>query len=138
MDYPPGYTVMEQEHLNPKTGTAWVEPLFVKRVPSMSGDSVSQAFASMTDFGGFQINLNFTKKGTEQFRKLTARIADENNAPPYNSYPENTPGKYGRLAIVLDGELYSAPRVTEAIPGGSARIYETSTEHAGGRTDRGT
>ena len=119
---PPGYIIMEQDNENPVTGEIVKDRLFVKRVPDMAGDMVKNAFVSPTDYGGFQVNLVFTNKGSDRFREITARIADENNSAAYKNLPDGSPSKYGRLAIVLDDQLYSAPRVTEAIPSGQARI----------------
>ncbi|GAB4277896.1 MAG: protein translocase subunit SecD [Opitutales bacterium] len=119
---PPGYILMEEDRENPTTGEVIKDALFVKRVPDMAGGMVKQAFVSPTDFGGFQVNLTLTNKGAQRFREITKQIADENNAAPYKNMSDGNPGKYGRLAIVLDGMLYSAPRVTEEIPGGQARI----------------
>ncbi len=124
----PGYTLMEEENVNPRTGEVELTRLYVKRIPDLMGDSVESAYASMADAGGYQINLNFTPAGTERFKELTAQIAAENQSPKYSRLPENSPGRYGRLAIVLDGKLYSAPRVTEAIPGGHARISGDFTQ----------
>jgi len=118
----PGYTIMEEEDINPMTGEIEVSRLWVKRIPDLGGDSVASAFASIAENGAYQINLNFTSEGAQRFKALTGQIAKENGELAYANLPDNAYGKYGRLAIVLDGKLYSAPRVTEAIPDGHARI----------------
>ena len=55
------------------------------------------AFASQTQTGGFQINLEMTDEGAKRFRVLTEKLV---NKP---------------LAIVLDGKLYSAPIINEPL-----------------------
>ena len=57
--------------------------------------------------------MDFTAEGGKTFADLTARIADMTDL---------TSGMPGRLAIVLDGQLESAPTVRERIGGGSAVI----------------
>lgn len=123
---PPGYILMEEEDTNAKTGEIFTKSIYVKRIPDLLGDSVENAYASIADGGGYQINLSFNSSGSDRFRDLTGAIASENAKS--SSLPENHPGRYGRLAIVLDGKLYSAPRVTEAISGGHARISGSFTQ----------
>ncbi|OIO60298.1 MAG: protein translocase subunit SecDF [Verrucomicrobia bacterium CG_4_10_14_3_um_filter_43_23] len=119
---PTGYLTMVKEDTDQKTGEIREERVFVRRVPDMGGNMVKSAHATMNQYGGYEISLSMTSEGADHFASLTKRIADENNQAPYGSMSESNPAKYGRLAIVLDGKLYSAPRVTESIPGGHARI----------------
>jgi SecD/SecF fusion protein len=110
-DAPPGYEPMnlDQEGRNGEIRTSEV---YVKRIPEMTGDALSEAFASMDEFGRFKILLRFTKEGAKRFAEVTKTIADEGHRA----------GRLGQLAIVLDGKLYSAPTVREEIPSGSAEI----------------
>jgi SecD/SecF fusion protein len=110
-DAPPGYEpmILDQEGRNGEMRTS---ELYVKRIPEMTGNALSEAFASMDEFGRFKILLRFTKDGARQFANVTREIADE----------RKTTGRLGQLAIVLDGKLYSAPSVHEEIPSGSAEI----------------
>lgn len=124
----PGYMIMKEERVNNKTGEIYEDYLYVKRVPDMGGESIDHAFVSLGEAGGYQINLNFTIKGGQAFKELTSKIATDNRDPEYSQLPEGHPGRYGRLAIVLDGQLYSAPRVMEAIAGGSASITGSFTQ----------
>ena len=73
--------------------------------PIITGDMVNEASAGLNpDGGGFQINFQFDNRGAKRFARYTA---------------ENI----GQIfAIVLDGEIISAPRIQGAIPGGSGRI----------------
>ena len=63
--------------------------------------------------GGWEVGLDFTPEGGNAFAELTGNIADMTNLAT---------GMPGRLAIVLDGQLESAPTVKERIGGGSAVI----------------
>jgi SecD/SecF fusion protein len=66
----------------------------------------------MDEFGRFRIILKFTKEGSKRFSEVTKAIADEGQRT----------GRLGRLAIVLDNKLYSAPTVREQINSDSAEI----------------
>jgi len=108
---PPGYEILALE-MESRSGEVVAEELFVKRIPEMTGESVADAYPIMDEFGRFKIILKFTDAGSQQFAAVTRTIANENQRT----------GRLGRLAIVLDGKLYSAPTVREEISGGSAEI----------------
>jgi len=116
-EVPPGYEPMflEQESRNGEIRTSQE---YVKRIPEMTGNALSEAYASMDEFGRFKILLRFTKDGAKQFANVTREIAEEGKRT----------GRLGQLAIVLDGKLYSAPSVHEEIPSGSAEITGTFTQ----------
>jgi preprotein translocase subunit SecD len=77
----------------------------------IDGKRVSSANAGIDTQGGngWVVNLTFDSKGAGQFTKVTGDLAKQ--AAPNNQF-----------AIVLDGAVESAPRVSEALPGGSAQI----------------
>ena len=105
---PPGYEVMA---LNVERGAqSYEEELFVKRVPEMTGDAVERAYVYRNDYGQPEVGLRFTSKGGDRFGEVTRKLVEEHGR------------SVGRLAIVLDGKLYSAPTVNDAITGGSAQI----------------
>jgi SecD/SecF fusion protein len=114
---PAGYEPMtlEQEARN---GEMHASELYVKRIPEMTGEALSEAYPSMDEFGRFKILLRFTKEGAKQFGNVTREIADEGKRT----------GRLGQLAIVLDGKLYSAPTVRDEIPGGNAEISGSFTQ----------
>jgi SecD/SecF fusion protein len=116
-DAPPGFEPMTLEQEDNR-GEIHTSELYVKRIPEMTGSALSQAFASMDEFGRFKILLRFTKEGGQRFAAVTRAIAEENQRT----------GRIGQLAIVLDGKLYSAPTVREEIPSGSAEITGTFTQ----------
>lgn len=106
---PLGYTRMVMEYENPQTGEIEEIPEYVKIVPVMGGESIDSAVAMANPFGGYRIALSFTEEGSKKFAAVTRQIAEENQRT----------GTVGRLAIILDGKLYSAPSVREEIIGGA-------------------
>ncbi len=111
-DYPIGYEVLTETIEDKKTGSIQEIPMFVKRIPEAGGDIIEAAFPSIDQMGAYKVNMKFTSTGSDDFANLTRRIAEENQRT----------GTPGRMAIVLDGKLYSAPSVREEIRGGSAEI----------------
>ena len=91
--FPVGYEVLTEEVEDRSSGEVYERRYFVKELPEAKGDIVEDAFASQTQSGGFQINLVMTSDGAEVFRVVTERMLQK------------------RLAIVLDGKLYSAPTI---------------------------
>ncbi|AOS45596.1 bifunctional preprotein translocase subunit SecD/SecF [Lacunisphaera limnophila] len=111
MEAPPGFTAMTLEQ-ETRTGETFAEELYVKRIPEMTGEAVSDSYPIMDEFGRFKIILRFTAEGSTQFAQVTKAIADEGQRT----------GRRGRLAIVLDDKLYSAPGVEKEINSDSAEI----------------
>lgn len=116
-EIPPGYEVMTLEHES-RSGEISTEDLFVKRIPEMTGEMVSDSFPMVDEFGRFRIILKFTSEGQKRFGDITGAIAESNQRT----------GTVGRLAIVLDGQLYSAPTVRERIDSDSAEISGQFTQ----------
>jgi SecD/SecF fusion protein len=82
------------------TGGAVVEtPIVVKRRPEMSGKNVASAFRSVDQLGRPVVIIEFNAEGRDKFGKLT----------------EQNIGR--QMAVVLDGEVYSAPVIRTAIYG---------------------
>ncbi|HYP17723.1 MAG TPA: protein translocase subunit SecD, partial [Opitutus sp.] len=116
-EIPAGYEAMTLEQEG-RGGEISTEELFVKRRPEMSGESIDQAFARPDLYGKPEIILMFTKEGRARFAQVTREIVQE----------AQQGGTTGRLAIVLDGKLYSAPTVREEIDSESAQITGTFTD----------
>ncbi len=70
----------------------------------MSGDALSSARATYDDKNEPVVLINFTSKGKKQFADVTTRYVQK------------------KLAIVLDGEVISAPVINEPIIQGNAEI----------------
>ena len=115
---PPGYERMTLDQEGRSPGQSYTEELYIKSRPEMTGEGVADAYPTMDEFGRFRIILKFTDAGSKQFADVTKAIADEGQRS----------GRLGRLAIVLDGKLYSAPTVREQINGGSAEISGSFTQ----------
>jgi len=109
-DVPPGYELMTLE--DERSGESVVEELYVKRIPEMEGKDISNAFARPDMYGKPEVILQFTKEGRTHFAEITRAIAEHGKQG----------GQMGRLAIVLDNRLYSAPTVREEIDSDSAVI----------------
>jgi SecD/SecF fusion protein len=101
----PGYEVLKLKHRS-KDGVESLEPLLVKRRAErkLTGEYITRAFMSRGNLGEPVINFTFNSKGASIFADITR---------------ENVGN---RLAIVLDGELYSAPVIRTEILGGSGEI----------------
>lgn len=103
---PPGYELLRTHRRTPE-GEDILDPFLVKKGAAfgLTGAHVSRAFVSPDPITGQpQIALNFTSAGAELFAKVT----------------EQNVGR--QLAIVLDGELYSAPVIRVPILDGNAVI----------------
>ena len=81
------------------------------------GRQISKASAGLDTQAGsaWYVSLTFNNEGTSAFGALTARVT---------GLPEPT----NQVAIVLDGLVVSAPRITEAIPSGNAQITGSFTQ----------
>ena len=79
----------------------------------MTGEYISDARASFDHNNQSYVALSFTPSGARQFERVTGENVKK------------------RLAIVLDGKVYSAPTIQEKISGGRASITgRFSTEEA--------
>ena len=81
------------------------------------GRQISKASAGLDAQAGsaWFVSLTFNNEGTSAFGALTNRVT---------ALPEPT----NQVAIVLDGLVVSAPRITEAIPSGNAQITGSFTQ----------
>jgi SecD/SecF fusion protein len=116
---PPGYELKTEERTG-RNGETYLDEVFVKRIPEMTGENISNSFARPDIYGKPEVVLEFTSEGKKRFADITRMIAEGGRMA----------GTTGRLAIVLDGRLYSAPTVKEEINSDSAQIS------GGNMTDR--
>jgi SecD/SecF fusion protein len=100
---PPGYqkmTLREKDEGRELAGT-----YFVKIRPEMTGKYVKRARVDPDPVtGALQVHIEFDSDGAKIFGRVTTANVDH------------------FLAIMLDGELYSAPRINEPITGGQCQI----------------
>jgi SecD/SecF fusion protein len=117
IETPAGYEVKTLDW-ETRRGDTGVEEVFVKRIPEMTGEMISNAFARPDLYGKPEVILEFTDAGKKRFAEVTRSIAEIGQRG----------GPLGRLAIVLDGKLYSAPTVREEINSPSAQITGSFTD----------
>ncbi|MGW1955052.1 protein translocase subunit SecD [Streptomyces sp. NPDC001920] len=79
-------------------------------------DEAQAVFNTQTG-AGWTVTMKFTGKGSDKFAAITGKLAK--NQPPQNQF-----------AIVLDGQVISDPRVSEALTGGSAEISGNFTQQS--------
>ena len=113
----------EYEFLLEKTvveGQTAYRPAFVKRRRELSGEYLKDASVDFRSMGQPVVKLEFDGRGGKKFASVTADYAPGGPRNP-------NPNEYRQMAIVLDGKLYSAPRINEAIFGGRAEISGSFT-----------
>jgi len=102
---PPEDEVLYRRVVDPATGQELDrEPYIVRRQAMLTGDTLTDARVAIDQFNEPYVAIEFDPAGGEIFARVTG---------------ENV-GK--RFAIVLDGNVYSAPVIRERIPGGRASI----------------
>jgi len=88
---------------------------YVSKRRELTGESLSDAGYDYDQVGRPYVTLKFDSKGAKRFGNLT-----KDYAPGGAQNPSMNTQR--QLAIVLDGTLYSAPSIREAIFGGNAQI----------------
>jgi SecD/SecF fusion protein len=100
---PPGYVVLRHKQRQ-RDGREITESVVVKKKAEMDGSSIKSAMVVRGNLGQPEINFTLSSEGGKRFADITR--ANVGN----------------RLAIILDGELYSAPVIRSAIETGSGSI----------------
>ncbi|HEX2853965.1 MAG TPA: protein translocase subunit SecD [Opitutaceae bacterium] len=106
VETPPGYDILTEDREGPN-GETYVDEVFVKRIPEMTGEAMESAFVIPNQWGQPEVSLEFTKEGQKRFAEVTAALVASGQRA----------GRPGRLAVVLDGRLYSSPTVQKVIDG---------------------
>ncbi|MBF0146448.1 MAG: protein translocase subunit SecD [Magnetococcales bacterium] len=111
---PPGDILLYGEQVDRATGQKTRQPYLLKKRTVLSGDLLTDARVNFdTQFNEPYVSINFNSQGGRKFGQLTGEHVGE------------------RMAIVLDGTVYSAPVIRERIDGGRAQISGSfSTEEA--------
>ncbi|MFI9806848.1 protein translocase subunit SecD [Streptomyces sp. NPDC052301] len=96
-------------------GKAWYK--YVLGPAGVDGTEVKKAQAVFDTQGaaGWQVQMTFTGSGAKKFADVTGTLAQKQE-------PQN------EFGIVLDGEVVSSPRVSQAITGGQAEISGSFTQ----------
>ena len=84
--------------------TSKTQTLPLNRDPLMTGEDVSDARPSFDQNNQSQVSLNFNSRGAATFERITGENIKK------------------RMAIVLDGKIYTAPVIQDRIAGGRASI----------------
>ncbi|WP_199779983.1 protein translocase subunit SecD [Streptomyces sp. LaPpAH-108] len=97
-------------------GKAWYK--YVLGPARVDGTDVKKAQAVFDTQGasGWQVQMTFTSGGAKKFADVTSELAQQAQAGQ------------NQFAIVLDGNVVSAPSVSQAITGGSAEITGRFTQ----------
>jgi SecD/SecF fusion protein len=94
------------------------EVLWVKLGSEISPRSIQLAYLTKVLGGRFEVTVEFTAKGKEQFAAITRELADERRID----------GRPRRLAIVADGQVLAAPVIMMPLREGRATITGSFTE----------
>jgi SecD/SecF fusion protein len=107
---PPGYVLMKHVEQG-KNNQSTVEQFVVRKTAEngLSGDVIKNAFVVRGSMGEPQINFELTPDAAKRFGETT-----RNNL-------------HRQLAIVLDGDLYSAPEIQSPIETGNGQITGSYT-----------
>jgi preprotein translocase subunit SecD len=103
---------------------------YVLAPAQVSGTDVTSAQAGVPNSqqnlntGAWQVNVSFNGRGTAAFGALTSHLASTYYATA-STNPNNA--TLDEVAIVLDGQVVSAPEIQGAIPGGTAQITGSFT-----------
>ncbi len=102
---PPGYVILKHVEQLPD-GKSTMEAVVVKTKaePGLAGDIIKRAGIQYDNFGNPQIEFDLTSEAGKAFADVTSANIGH------------------RMAIVLDGELYTAPNIQSAIETGSGVI----------------
>ncbi len=107
----PGYEVLKQETKTKENATILTSYLVKKGAErGLTGAHIKRAYVARHPMTGEpEINFELDDAGAKLFEEITREWSPKGN-------------KYYHLAIVLDGELNSAPRILGPIAGGRAQI----------------
>src|SRR5579884_1927058 len=106
----PGYEVMKQQIKDPNTGATTVKSYLVKKRAELTGEAIKSAYVGRNQMGQPEIEFTLTSAGAEKFAQITR-------------------DNIGRqLAIILDGQLETAPVIQGEIPNGSGQITGSFTD----------
>ncbi len=106
--------ILFEESPAPDGSGTIVQGYVVPDEPELTGEALDSAIQSQDQAGKREVQMELTGEGGEGFGDLSQQIVD-------NALANGTPGG-GRLAVVLDEDVVSAPVVDEPIYGGQVVI----------------
>ncbi|MFN3395224.1 MAG: protein translocase subunit SecD [Thermodesulfovibrionales bacterium] len=102
---PPDDEILFERVVNRETGEVTKRPILLKRQTLLTGDYLTEAKVNIDQrFNEPYVSITFNAAGAKLFEDITAANVKK------------------RLAIILDGNVYSAPVIQERIAGGNAQI----------------
>ncbi len=102
---PEGNEILFERIVNPQTGEVLKRPYILKKEVLLTGSLLTDARVEIDPrFNEPYVSITFNSLGAKIFEDITAKNVKR------------------RLAIVLDGNVYSAPVIQEKISGGEAQI----------------
>lgn len=98
--------ILFERKVNRETGAVRKMPILLKKQAVLTGDLLKEAKVNIdsSSFGEPYVSISFNAAGAKLFEEVTAANVKK------------------RLAIILDGTVYSAPVIQERIGGGNAQI----------------
>jgi preprotein translocase subunit SecD len=102
-NFPEGTEILYEEREN-EVGKIVKQPILLYKKTLLTGDRLKEAKVGIDQFNKPDVNISFDGEGAKIFDRITG----------------DNVGK--QLAIVLDGVIYSAPRIQDRISGGNAQI----------------
>lgn len=97
--------ILFQRIENKETGEVYKKPFLLKKEVLLSGDLLTEARVAIDRrFNEPYVSITFNSTGAKIFEEVTGKYVKK------------------RLAIILDGNVYSAPVIQDRISGGSAQI----------------
>lgn len=106
---PEGDEVLYQRVVDRDTGSVRQTPFLIKKETLLTGDLLTDARVAIDEFNQPYVSITFNSAGARLFDRITAENVKK------------------RLAIILDGNVYSAPVIQERIGGGRAQITGSFT-----------
>ncbi|MDP8953153.1 MAG: protein translocase subunit SecD [Actinomycetota bacterium] len=113
-----GTKILFEQSPAPQGGDDLLFGYVVPEDPGLTGEALSSATLVRDQAGRRQVQMELTGEGGEGFGDLSQEIVD-------NALVNGRPGN-GQLAVVLDEDVISAPRVDQAIYGGTVVIENQS------------
>ncbi len=102
--------ILFQRVVNKETGVVTKRPFLLKKETLLTGDTLTEARVSIDQrFNEPYVSITFNSAGAKLFEDITGQNVKK------------------RLAIILDGNVYSAPVIQERIGGGNAQITGSFT-----------
>ncbi len=97
--------VLFQRDVNKETGVVTKRPILLKKQTLLTGEALTEAKVAIDQrYNEYYVSITFNATGAKIFEDITAENVKK------------------RLAIILDGNVYSAPVIQERIAGGNAQI----------------